>query len=145
MKRILWFCLFIINFSCKNNSKDNTVADTQQQQHSPQMNESISRGAELYNNFCASCHLAGGEGIQGVFPPLKQSNWLNTRQAEAIHAVKYGLRGPIEVNDVDYDNLMPALGLSNEEIADIMNYINNAWGNNYGKPLTQEDVAAIEK
>lgn len=109
------------------------------------MKESISSGAGLYNNFCASCHLAGGEGIKGVFPPLKDSDWLKNNQKESIHAIKFGLKGPIKVNGIEYDNLMPALGLSDQEIADIMNYINNTWGNNFGEQVTEEDVAAIEK
>lgn len=144
MKKILIACLVLVSFSCKNASEEKTTA-VAQQEHSPEMKESISRGAGLYNNFCASCHLAGGEGIQGVFPPLKDSDWLRDNQKQSIHAIKYGLKGPIEVNGVEYDNLMPALGLSNEEVADIMNYINNSWGNNYGAIITEEDVAAIEK
>lgn len=144
MKRIILPCLLVISLSCKNASRENT-SSVSQQQHSLQMKESISSGAGLYNNFCASCHLAGGEGIKGVFPPLKDSDWLKNNQKESIHAIKFGLKGPIKVNGVEYDNLMPALGLSDQEIADIMNYINNTWGNNFGEPVTEEDVAAIEK
>ncbi len=116
-----------------------------QTQHTPEMQESISRGAGIYNNFCASCHLSTGEGIKGVFPPLANSNWLTEKRKESIHAVKFGLKGPIEVNDEEYDNFMPALGLNDQEIADVMNYINNAWGNRVEKPVTKEEVAAIEK
>jgi mono/diheme cytochrome c family protein len=144
MKLIGLICLLLISLSCKNASEENTSVASEQQ-HSPEMKESISRGAGLYRNFCASCHLAGGEGIKGVFPPVKDSDWLKEKQTESIHAIKFGLTGPIEVNGVEYDNFMPALGLSDSEIADIMNYINNSWGNNYGEPVTEEDVAAIEK
>lgn len=144
MKRIILPCLLVISLSCKNANRENT-SSVSQQQHSLQMKESISSGAGLYNNFCASCHLAGGEGIKGVFPPLKDSDWLKNNQKESIHAIKFGLKGPIKVNGIEYDNLMPALGLSDQEIADIMNYINNTWGNNFGEPVTEEDVAAIEK
>lgn len=144
MKGTFWFCLLLMSLSCKNTSEEKPSA-VAQQQHSPEMQESISRGAEVYNNFCASCHLSGGEGIKGVFPPLKESDWLWKKQEESIRAIKFGLNGPIKVNGVDYDNLMPALGLSNSEIADVMNYINKAWGNNYGDPVTEEEVAAIEK
>jgi len=144
MERALWFCLLLMSLSCKNASEEKASA-VAQQQHSPEMQESISRGTGVYNNFCASCHLSGGEGIKGVFPPLKESDWLRKKQEESIHAIKFGLKGPIKVNGVEYDNLMPALGLSNREIADVMNYINNAWGNSYGKLVTEEEVAAIEK
>lgn len=139
-----FFLLFIIG--CKDKSGGNEpMASGQQKEHSQEMKESVSRGAKIYNNFCASCHLTSGEGITGVFPPLKNSDWLAEKQTESIHAIKYGINGPIQVNGVEYDNLMPALGLNNQEVADVMNYINNSWGNNYGDPVTEEEVSAIAK
>lgn len=142
--RILLISLLVINFGCKNTSEEESSALTAQQ-HSPEMKESISRGAGIYNNFCASCHLSTGEGIKGVFPPLANSDWLTEKREASIHAVKFGLKGPIKVNGEEYDNLMPALGLNDQEIADVMNYINSAWGNRIEKPVTEEEVAAIEK
>jgi mono/diheme cytochrome c family protein len=144
MKKLVFFFLVIFSFSCKNTSEER-IAEVLQQQHSQEMQESMSRGAEIYNNFCASCHLSGGEGISGVFPPLTDSDWLKEQQQASIHAIKFGLKGPIEVNGVNYNNLMPALGLSDRETADVLNYINNTWGNKFGDPVTPEDVAAIEK
>lgn len=144
MKKFFMICLLAMLFGCKNTSEEKTVAASQKE-FSPEVKESISRGSEIYNNFCASCHLSNGEGITGVFPPVKNSDWLKDKQKESIHAIKFGIRGPITVNGIEYDNLMPSLGLSDQEIADVMNYINNAWDNNYGEPITEEEVAAIEK
>ena len=135
--------LFVVA-GCKNNSQENYSNPTREQ-HSPELKESIDRGAKLYNNFCASCHLSSGEGIKGVFPPLKDSDWLTKKRKESIHAIKFGLRGPIKVNGETYDNFMPALGLSDKEIADVMNYINNAWGNHIEEPVTVEEVSSIKK
>ena len=136
--------LLVMIFGCKNSSEEKTSAIAQHE-FPPEMKESISRGAQIYNNFCASCHLASGEGIAGVFPPLQNSDWLSEKRKASIHAVIFGLRGPIEVNGEEYDNLMPALGLSDREVADVMNYINNSWGNSVREPVTEEEVAAIEK
>lgn len=144
MKKLLTFCLLAMIFGCKNSSEEKTAA-VSQQEFPAEMKESISRGAQVYNNFCASCHLSNGEGIEGVFPPLANSNWIKEKQKESIHAVKYGLRGPIKVNGVAYDNLMPDLGLSDGEVADVMNYINNSWGNSVREPVTEAEVAAITK
>ncbi len=144
MKKLLLAFLLVLILGCKNNSEEKTTAISQQE-FTPEMKESISRGAQLYNNFCASCHLSSGEGIKGVFPPLQNSDWLAEKRKESIHAVKYGLRGPIEVNGEEYDNLMPQLGLSDREVADVMNYINNAWGNSLREPVTEEEVTAITK
>lgn len=144
MNKVLCTFLLVINLGCKDTKQqaDHKLSRTPR---SPEFKESIDRGAGLYNNFCASCHLSGGEGIKGVFPPLNQSDWLANKQKEAIHAIKFGLRGPIKVNGEKYDNLMPALGLSDREIADVMNYINNSWENHNEDQVTEEEVAAIEK
>ncbi|WZL89232.1 cytochrome c [Salinimicrobium sp. 3283s] len=144
MKKLLTACLLVVLCGCRNSSEEKTE-ETARVEFSPEMKESISRGAQVYNNFCASCHLSGGEGIKAVFPPLQNSNWIKEKQEESIHAIKFGLRGPIKVNGEKYDNLMPALGLSDREIADVMNYINNSWGNSVSNEVTEEEVAAIKK
>lgn len=145
MKRILLLILVLTTISCKETSEKENSAPLAQSEKSPELKESISRGAAIYSNFCASCHLSGGQGIQGVFPPLNKSNWLTEKREETIHAVKFGLNGPIEVNDVEYDNLMPQLGLSDRETADVLNYVFYSWDNQVKDPVTAEEVAAIEK
>ncbi|HSI70276.1 MAG TPA: hypothetical protein VK941_08600, partial [Gillisia sp.] len=78
-------------------------------------------------------------------PPLDASDWLTEKRTESIHAVKYGLRGPIEVNGEKYNSVMVDLGLTDKEVADVMNYINNSWSNNIDEVVTEEEVAAIKK
>ncbi|MEG9329116.1 cytochrome c [Salinimicrobium catena] len=134
-----------ITIGCKNSSEKETGAAMAQTEMSEELQESISRGAAIYNNFCASCHLSNGEGITGVFPPLKGSDWFTEQRKKTISAVKNGINGPIEVNGEEYDNLMPSLGLTDKETADVLNYIFNSWGNKVEEPVTPEEVAAIEK
>ena len=61
----------------------------------------------------------------------------------SIRGVKYGLSGPIVVNGEEYDGVMQNQGLDNEEIADVMNYILNSWGNKSTDMITEERVANI--
>lgn len=143
-KIFIFFSIFQV-LSCNQGSKNVNSEAVPAKELSAETKQSISRGAELYNNFCASCHLSGGEGITGVFPPLKESQWLSEKRKKVIHTVKYGLQGPISVNGEQYDNLMPALGLTDAEVADILSYVFNSWGNNVHPPVTKEEVAAIEK
>lgn len=147
MKKGLFILLCVMaTAACKDSSeKTNGADEVVQTEKSPELKESISRGASVYNNFCASCHLSGGEGIEGVFPPLKNSDWLTEKRKETIRSVKFGLSGPIEVNGVTYDNLMPNLGLTDRETSDVLNYIFNSWGNQVEEPITLEEVKAIEK
>ena len=105
--------------------------------------ESIERGKLIYADFCVTCHLEKGEGVLNTFPPLAKSDYLANNRESSIRGVKYGQRGEITVNGVVYNNTMMPLGLEDEEIADVMNYVMNSWGNQQDKPVTTEEVSAI--
>ena len=109
------------------------------------LEESIQRGGEIYADFCVTCHLTKGEGVEGAFPPLASSDYLLNNREESIRGIKYGQRGEIIVNGVTYNNTMMPMGLEDEEIADVMNYILNSWGNTSDRPVTVEEVEAIGK
>jgi len=100
---------------------------------------------EIYNDFCIQCHGANGKGDGKNFPPLDGSDWLTKKRTQSIHAVKFGQSGAIVVNKIKFNNVMPAMGLSNEEVADVMNYIMNSWGNKQSKKVTTEEVENIKK
>ncbi len=104
---------------------------------------SVTRGKAIYADNCVTCHMTNGKGVPGAFPPLNPSDWLTNKRIESIHAVKYGLKGLIEVNGQPYDNIMLSLGLDDQEIADVMNYTIQNW--NSGEMVTVEEVKAIEK
>ncbi len=110
------------------------------------LEESIKRGAVVYSEYCIQCHLGQGEGVPGTFPPLAKSDWLLPEKREAaIGVIKYGQSGAIQVNGVTYNSAMAALGLYDDEVADVMNYILNNWGNSSDKMVTEEEVKKIEK
>ena len=115
------------------------------QQNKP-LKESITRGNEIYNDFCVQCHLDNGEGVAGIFPPLSNSDYLLNNIRESIYGLKYGMEGPITVNGELYDGIMVSQGLDNEEIADVMNYILNSWENSYNNEIiTPSLVNEIKK
>ena len=107
--------------------------------------ESIERGAEIYGGLCITCHLASGQGIPGTFPPLDGSNWLTEKRLAVIHAVKFGLQGPITVNGTEYQSLMPDPGLDDQEVADVLNYVGSSWSNELDEPYTLQEVQAVEQ
>ncbi|GAA4280934.1 c-type cytochrome [Gaetbulibacter aestuarii] len=109
------------------------------------LQESIKRGADIYTDFCMNCHLASGEGVANVYPPLANSDYLMKNRKESIHGLKYGQQGEIVVNGKTYNNFMPPPGLGDDEIADVMNYINNSWGNKNTEMVTEAEVASIKK
>jgi mono/diheme cytochrome c family protein len=107
--------------------------------------ESIVAGEEIYQDFCLQCHLTTGVGVSGVFPPLKNSDYLMNNIDKSIAGIKFGLKGEIVVNDEIYDGVMAKQGLDNEEIADVMNYILNQWGNSYDAQITTQQVSEVQK
>lgn len=109
------------------------------------LKESIERGGEIYTDFCISCHLPNGEGVESTFPPLANSDYLIKNREASIRGIKFGQQGEITVNGKKYNGYMASLGLEDDEIADVMNYITNSWGNKNDKIITQEEVSNIEK
>lgn len=102
-------------------------------------------GKEIYADFCMQCHGANGKGSEKKIPPLDGSDWLSMKRNESIAAVKYGQRDEITVNGIKYKNAMPAMGLTDQEVADVMNYVMSTWSNKQTKIVTAKEVATIKK
>ena len=108
------------------------------------LQESLLDGQEIYEAFCAQCHLEDGKGVKGIYPPLAESDFLKDIN-RTISSIKYGLKGPITVNGEKYNSIMVSQGLDDEEISDVVNYILNSWGNSTKQLITEEIVTSIEK
>lgn len=90
----------------------------------------IEAGKASYLANCAACHQPDGKGLTGAFPPLAKSDFLNAPYTEAIKAVLGGLSGEITVNGVKYNNVMPPMNhLKDGDVANILTYVVNSWGN----------------
>ncbi len=111
----------------------------------PELEESIQRGSKIYADFCVTCHMEQGEGVVNAFPPLAKSDYLMNNREASIRGVKYGQSGELIVNGIAYNSEMAPLGLEDEEVADVMNYISNSWGNSSEDMVTLEEVEAISK
>lgn len=109
------------------------------------LEKSIANGKEVYADFCMQCHLANGKGDSKNFPPLDGSDWLSKKTTQSIHAIKYGQSGEIVVNGKKFNSTMPSMGLSNQEVADVMNYIRNSWSNKNPKMISLEQVEAVKQ
>jgi ubiquinol-cytochrome c reductase cytochrome b subunit len=100
-------------------------------------------GAEVYSQSCAGCHGANGMGVPGAFPPLAHNPVVTGDPKKVIDIVNNGLTGPITVNGATYNGQMPAWkgNLTNKQIADVITYIRNGWGNK-ATAVTEAGVAA---
>ena len=106
--------------------------------------ETLSEGAAVYRAVCSSCHQPGGVGLEGQFPPLIDNP--NVADADYVaEVIRNGLSGPIEVNGVTYDGVMPAQStLSDEDIDAVIAYIQSGFAvpaAEAGQPETTGPVA----
>jgi len=110
-----------------------------------ELKESMVRGEKLYATNCQSCHMANGQGVASVFPPLAKSDYLMKDKVRSIKQILYGAQGEMVVNGKTYNGQMMAYDmLSDQEIADILNYIRNTWGNK-GEIVKPEEVAKVRE
>ena len=106
---------------------DNTASNAAAKTYNLQ--ERIELGKQIYNKTCMACHQGSGEGMPNAFPPLANSDYFKTDPNKAISAVVHGLSGEITVNGKKYNSVMPKQALSDEEVANVLTYITNSWGN----------------
>ena len=97
-------------------------------------------GQSLFQMNCSACHQLNGQGIPTVFPPLAKSNFLMSRKDMGIQILLKGINGQsITVNGKEFHGVMPQLPLTDDQIASILTFVRNSWGNK-SKMVTAGDV-----
>jgi nitrite reductase (NO-forming) len=105
--------------------------------------EQIKAGQQLFTGTCSVCHQANGEGLPGVFPPLAKSDFIAADPKRPVQILLRGLTGKVTVNGKDYNSVMPPMSqLNDDEIANILTFVLNSWGNPGGR-IEAEDVAKV--
>ena len=115
--------------------------------------QQMDSGKEVYmkaatgGGMCFTCHQTNGEGLAGQFPPLAGSDWVLGDKEKLIKISMYGLMGEIEVNGVKYNNVMappgiPPGSLTDDQIANVLTYIRNEWGNS-ASAVSADEVATV--
>lgn len=100
------------------------------------MDELMEKGEKVYNTMCAACHQQNGAGIPPAFPALKGSSVALGPVEKHINIVVNGVSG----------TAMQAFGaqLSDVDLAAVITYERNAWGNNKGDLVSPKDIAAAK-
>ncbi len=97
---------------------------------------------------CATCHQENGQGLKDIYPPLANSEWVTGDATRLAKLTLHGLWGPIEVNGVKFDGKVPmtAVGamFNDEQIANVLTYVRNSWGN-VGSAMTPAEIKAIRE
>jgi mono/diheme cytochrome c family protein/glucose/arabinose dehydrogenase len=102
-------------------------------------------GRQTYAGLCAACHQPTGKGLEGLAPPLADSEWVLGEPERIVKVVMHGLRGPIKVKGLNYSYDMPAAGfLSDEQIAGVLTYIRREWDHE-ASPVSVDLVKKIRE
>jgi len=103
----------------------------------------VVNGKKVYEKNCMACHMANGNGVPGLNPPLSKTDWVTGDKKRLINVVLKGLEDAIEVNGEEYVNPMPAMPhLTDAEIADVLTYIRASFGNK-ASAVTSTEVKAL--
>ena len=103
--------------------------------------EEIQMGKRLFTSICAACHQPTGMGRPNMFPPLAGSDYLNADKNRAIQIVLFGRQGEVVVNGMKFNNNMPSFPLTDQDVANVLTYVYNSFGNS-GLEVTAEEVKA---
>ncbi len=109
--------------------------------------QDVKNGKKVYEEYCKTCHMANGEGMAKVYPPIAKSDYIVKTPTEIlIREVVFGKSGKVTVNGKEYNGVMAPLPskYKDKDIADVMTYIFTNFGNSKGK-VTVKDVAAAKK
>jgi cytochrome c5 len=91
-----------------------------------------SSGSVIYKTSCQNCHGENGQGLAGLIPPITDSAYLKTNKASLACNVKYGLKGKVQLSNKSFDGEMPPVDLTPIEIAQVLTYVTNSFGNKLG-------------
>jgi mono/diheme cytochrome c family protein len=104
----------------------------------------IARGKQVYN-ICKVCHQVNGLGLFPTYPPLANTSYVTGDATVLIKIMLHGLDGPITVDGKNYDASMPPITVKNDQdIAAVVSYIRQAWGNE-ADVVYPSEVTALRK
>lgn len=128
----------------KSSSQEKPITDVSiSENKDPENNSNIyAKGEDVYKQTCLACHQANGEGLPNVFPPLAKSDFFLADKTRAIRQIINGSNGEITVNGQKFNGTMPPQSLTDEQIADVLNYAFHSWGNN-GETVSTEEVKLL--
>lgn len=109
----------------------------------PEQQAGFERGKLIYVSLCSACHQPSGTGLEGLAPPLVDSEWVLGSPDRPARIILNGLTGPVSVGGVTWRLEMPPLRqLADEDIAGVLTYIRREWDHN-ASPVSSNDITKI--
>ena len=143
MKRIFILTLLMgISATCLFAQAKKTVKKPAKKPAAPVrgLTSSIAAGKKVYTLYCVSCHQLDGGGVQNLNPPLIKTTYVLGNKGKLAKIVLNGFNDNVEIDGNTYSNTMPPLNiLKDQEIADVLTYVRNSFGNK-ASAVTAADV-----
>ncbi len=96
----------------------------------PSLKPIMDRGKKVYEQYCLSCHQVDGSGVPRMNPPLRKTTWVTGDKRRLISIILKGMDEPLEIDgEVFYNVMAPHDFLKDQEIADVLSYVRNSFGN----------------
>ena len=97
-----------------------------------------SAGSLVYQTKCQNCHGKNGEGLLGLIPPLTDTTYLKKNRSKFSCLIKNGIKGKIVISKRTFEGEMRADDLPPIEIANVLTYVGNSFGNKLGTIKVQQ-------
>ncbi len=111
----------------------------------PEINfqKSNSAGEKVYKKYCISCHQADAGGVPHLNPPLIQTPYILGDKTRLINIILNGFNEKVEIEGEVFSNPMPPLKiLKDQQIADVLTYVRNNFGNK-ASAITVAEVRSV--
>ena len=109
----------------------------------PLPKDSMERGKKVYDQYCMPCHMPDGSGVPRLNPPLIKTTYVIGEKKRFIEIVLKGFDEQVEIEGEYYTNVMaPHDFLTDEQVADVVTYVRNSFGNK-ASIATPAEVKAV--
>jgi mono/diheme cytochrome c family protein len=146
MRLIALFVLTGILVSCGRGKEATDEPAEMDHRTEVRLRQYMVQGKQLYLTHCANCHQKDGTGLAQLYPPLAKSDYLMDDLKRAACIIQNGIEGEITVSGRTFSQPMPGLAeLTPIEVAEILTYVSNSWGNQAGISSTRDVSIWLKK
>jgi len=136
--KLIYFILLAIGFT--------SIIQSCQNETSINFKRYYVNGKGIYEKNCQNCHGSDGKGLGTLYPPLTDSTYLKLNKNKLACIIRNGQTGKIKINNISYEGIMPGNEtLADIDIAQVVVYISNSFGNKQGFYDSEEVKKDLEK